>query len=231
MRVVGIDGCPGGWIAVALDLESRTFAPRVHPSFSDAIACYPNVSCIAVDIPIGLTADGPRPCDLEARRVLGPRSSSVFPAPDPRLLDAPTFGQALALARSLTGKGISKQGFAIYAKVAEANRSMTPLLQGWVFEIHPEVSFWALSGGRPMAFAKRTLEGYEERKRLLEAALGLTLPHRNEARRLAPPAAADDLLDALAASWTAQRIAEDRAGRLPAQPTLGVGGLRMEIGY
>jgi predicted RNase H-like nuclease len=175
--------------------------------------------------------DGPRPCDLEARRVLGPRRSSVFPAPDPRLLDAPTYAQALALARSLTGKGISKQGHAIHEKVAEANRAMTPLLQGWVVEVHPEVSFWALAGGQAMAFPKRSPEGYEERRRLLEPALGLSLPSRTDARRLAPPASSDDLLDAVVVAWTAQRVAEGRAGRLPAQPTLGAGRLRMEIVY
>jgi predicted RNase H-like nuclease len=228
---VGIDGCPGGWIAVALDLHLRTFAPRIHSSFPDAIAAHPNVPCVAVDIPIGLTLDGPRPCDLEARRVLGPRRSSVFQAPDPRLLDAPTYAEALVLARSLTGKGISIQGFAIQAKIAEANRVMTPLLQGWVAEVHPEVSFWALAGGQAMAFPKRTPDGYEERKSLLEAALGLTLPRRDEARKLAPPASADDLLDALAAAWSALRIVEGRAGRLPTQPSYGVGGLRMEIAY
>jgi predicted RNase H-like nuclease len=41
-----------------------------------------------IDIPIGLTASGPRSCDLEARRLLGPRRSSVFPAPAREVLRA-----------------------------------------------------------------------------------------------------------------------------------------------
>ncbi|MCA9211405.1 MAG: DUF429 domain-containing protein, partial [Planctomycetales bacterium] len=52
VRVVGVDGCPGGWLAVAYD--GRTFEPRFHPSFTDMLTAYPNVSCIAVDVPIGL---------------------------------------------------------------------------------------------------------------------------------------------------------------------------------
>ena len=106
-----------------------------------------------------------------------------------------------SLARLPTSKGISKQGFAIHRMIADANQAMTPLLQSWVSEVHPEVSFWALAGGRPMAFRKHSPQGYEERKRLLEAGLGLGLPDRDKARKVAPPASADDLLDAVVAAW------------------------------
>jgi len=43
---------------------------------------------VAVDMPIGLRAAGPRPCDAEARRLLGPRRSSVLPTPARVVLDA-----------------------------------------------------------------------------------------------------------------------------------------------
>ncbi len=105
------------------------------------------------------------------------------------------------------GAGVSKQGFAIYAKVAEVNRAMTPALQARVVEVHPEVGFWALAGGRPMAHAKGTPEGYEERRALLSDELGLAIWSRDEARAVARPAAPDDLLDAVVASWTARRWA------------------------
>lgn len=76
-------------------------------------------------------------------------------------------GHTLALSRSLTGKGIAKQSFAIYGKVAEVRRVMTPALQRRVVEVHPEVSFWALAGERPMTHHKGKAEGYEERRALL----------------------------------------------------------------
>jgi predicted RNase H-like nuclease len=231
MYVVGIDGCPGGWIAVAYDPASPAAGPRFHPSIADAIASYPDALRIAVDIPIGLTIDGPRPCDVAARRVLGPRRSSVFPAPDPRVIDAATYDQTAGLSRSLTGKGISKQGYAIYSKVAEANRAVTPLLQERVIEVHPEVSFWALNAGRPMAYHKSLPEGYQERRVLLEEALGLMLPNRDEARKLARPASADDFLDAVVAAWSGLRAANGEGRRLPEDPPVGTNGLRMEIWY
>jgi predicted RNase H-like nuclease len=37
-----------------------------------------SLAAVAVDIPIGLPATGPRSCDVEARQRLGPRRSSVF---------------------------------------------------------------------------------------------------------------------------------------------------------
>ena len=124
MRVIGVDGCPGGWLAIAYDTETRTLLPRVHPSFTGIIAAYPDAATIANDIPIGLTEGEPRRCDVEARRLLGPRRSSVFPAPDPRILGASDYAAALTLARSLTGKGISRQGHGIYAKRAPTDRCL-----------------------------------------------------------------------------------------------------------
>lgn len=231
MRVVGVDGCPGGWVAIAYDAGAGSLTPRVHPYFADLLAAYPDAPCIAVDIPIGLAEGEPRRCDVEARRVLGPRRSSVFPAPDPRVLTAPTYEQAIGRARALTGAGISKQAHAIYPKVLEVNWAVTPALQDRVFEVHPEVGFWALAGERPMGHAKATAEGYGERRALLAEALGIAIPTREEARGLARPAAPDDVLDAIVAAWTAKRAAEGKAGRLPAEPSVDARGLRMEIVY
>ena len=231
MRVVGVDGCPGGWVAIAYDTGAGALSPCVHRSFAELLASYPDAACIAVDIPIGLAEGEPRRCDVEARRVLGPRRSSVFPAPDPRVLTAPTYEAALARSRSLTGAGVSKQGQAIHAKVLEVNWAMTPARQGRVVEVHPEVSFWALAGGRPMAHHKATPEGFEERRGLLATALGTTIPTREEARSLARPAAADDVLDAVVAAWSAHRQAEGWASRLPPEPSVDARGLRMEIVY
>ncbi len=134
MYLVGVNGCPGGWLAVEYGSSTGEFSPCVHTSFSELLASYPDAACIAVDIPIGLGEGSPRRCDIEARRVLGPRRSSVFPAPDRRLIHVPTYPEASVLSRSLYGKGISKQGFAIYPKVAEVDYVMTPQLQQHVIQ-------------------------------------------------------------------------------------------------
>ncbi len=228
MRVVGVDGCPGGWVAVAYDDEARTLTPAIHRSFSALLAAYPDAARIGVDIPIGLAEGKPRRCDVEARRVLGPRWSSVFPAPDRRVVAVPAYEAASALARCLTGKGISKQAHAIYPKVLEVNSVLTPALQARVVEVHPEVSFWALAG-RPMEYAKKRAEGFEERRALLAEALGIAIPERRAARAWARPAGADDVLDAIVAAWSAGRDARGQSGRSPDVAQVDGRGLRMEI--
>jgi predicted RNase H-like nuclease len=233
--VVGVDGCPGGWLAIAYDTVKGALTPQVFlgaQAFVALLANYPDADCIAVDIPIGLSEGTARLPDVEARRVLGPRRSSVFPAPDPRILDAVTYGEAGTRSRAVSGKGVSQQAFAIFTKIAEVNHALTPALQENVVEVHPEVSFWAMANYAPMAYPKKTSAGFAERRGHLQAALpGIVIPDRKEAGRYAPPANADDVLDAIAAAWTALRFAEDKAGRLPGEPLLDKHGLRMEIVY
>jgi predicted RNase H-like nuclease len=230
MRVVGVDGCPGGWLAVTYDPAERNLTPRVFVRFAEILAAFPDAASIGVDIPIGLAVGEPRRCDLEARRLLGPRRSSVFPAPDRRVVTATSYAEALDRARALTGKGISRQAYGIYGRVLEVDRVMTPALQRRVVEVHPEVAFWALAGRTPMAAPKRSAEGFAERRALLAAAFSPTpIPIRAEARRLARPATPDDVLDAIVVAWSALRLAEARAERLPENPSLDPTGLRMEI--
>lgn len=230
MRVVGVDGCPGGWLAVAYDDQARTISPAVHLSFAELLAAYPDAERIGIDIPIGLIEGGPRWADLEARKTLGARGSSVFPAPDPRIVTGPTYAAANQRSRSMTGGGISQQAFAIFPKILEVNWTLTPAQQGRVFEVHPEVSFWALAG-RPMVYPKRTAEGFAERRAWLTGALGLEIPERRAAGAMAKPAGADDVLDAIAAAWTARRDALGQSGRLPAEPQIDDRGLRAEMRY
>ena len=229
MRVVGVDGCPGGWLAMAFD--GVTLEPRFYPTFSELVLNNPAVGCIAVDVPIGLSATAPRACDLAARRILGRRGSSVFPAPDPRLLDFATHAEASEQSRVLAGKGLSIQSFGIFPKVAEVNRQMTPLLQNWIVEVHPEVSFWALAGGKSMEHSKGNTVGYEERAALLGSVLGIRIPYRKEAASMTRPCSPDDVLDAIVAAWTASRVVAGIAKRLPDDPEFDEKGLRMEIVY
>lgn len=228
MLVVGVDGCRGGWVAIEWDTDVNTLTPRIHWEFAGLLAAYPEAAAIGVDIPIGLAEGVARGADLAARRVLGPRSNSVFPAPDPRLLGASVYADALALSRDLNGKGISKQAHAIFTKIAEVNGLLTPELQARVVEVHPEVSFGAL-GGHPMAHSKRTPEGFEERRALLSEAFGQPIWDRVAARSVVRPAAADDVLDAVVAAWSAHRFATGAAGRHPEAPEIDGRGLRMEI--
>lgn len=106
---------------------------------------------------------------------------------------------------------------------------MGPADQERVRECHPELAFLRLAG-EPLVQSKRTAEGLERRRRLLEAAgIDTSRLLTGLDRRMA---AADDLFDAAAICLTAGRIAAGSATRLPAgDPPADGRGLRMEIWY
>ena len=76
-KVVGIDGCPGGWVAVLLE-EGRFADAWFAARFELAVEAAGDAAVIAVDMPIGLPEEGGRAADLEARRLLGRQRASVF---------------------------------------------------------------------------------------------------------------------------------------------------------
>ncbi|CAN5730201.1 DUF429 domain-containing protein [soil metagenome] len=231
MVVIGVDGCPGGWLAVRWAPQTG----RVEHLHSDSVIAVldglPDASAIAIDIPIGLNHCKSRACDIEARRLIKPRHNSVFPAPDARVVHFRDYLTALAWSRDLCGKGISRQVHAIFWRIHDANNIITPGHQDRVVEVHPELSFWALNSKSPLVFAKRSPEGFEIRRLLLQDALGIDIPYASELRRICRPAEADDVLDVMVAAWTAHRLALGIAERIPDQPESGVNGLRMEMVY
>lgn len=232
--VLGVDGCRSGWLVCRYESKRRHASFTVCSNFGEILNNYRDAECVAVDIPIGLRADRhPRRCDVEARRLLAPlRTSSVFPAPPRCLLGEANYAAACERSRELFGKGISKQSHAIYPKIAEVDELMTPEIQKRVVEVHPEVCFWGVDN-RAMSHGKKTPEGYEERRRLLEVALGHKFPQRALWRSagISTSAEPDDLLDAAVAALTAFRATLGKAARLPDQPEIDEMGLRMEMNY
>jgi predicted RNase H-like nuclease len=97
-----------------------------------------------------------------------------------------------------------------------------------VREVHPEVSFLFLDGGRPMRFPKKTWDGQAERLALLRRHYGGTVDAAL-AERSTLRCQADDIVDALAVLWTAERIGAGVAVSIPARPPVDACGLRMEI--
>ncbi len=232
---IGVDGCPGGWLAAVFCLSPATFSFSVVPTIRRLIDAYPN-TVIGVDIPVGLPASGSRSCDTAARKSLGaPRASSMFPAPCRGLLGRGMNYQDLsAESRRLTGKGISQQTFHIIPKIEDADNELNPELQTSVIEVHPELSFWKLAGDRPMHFLKKSSAGYVERRDVLrhhsEGFPAELIPETpRHARSLAPGAGADDVLDAIAAAWSALRYAKGHALIIPDSPERDERGLLMQM--
>jgi predicted RNase H-like nuclease len=111
--VAGADGCRGGWLVALASSGRRALSAEryfdLEPVFARLAAG--ELAALAVDIPIGLSGVGPRRCDAEARRLLGPRRSSVFPAPARDTLGASCHAQASALNQQAGGKRLSIQSF------------------------------------------------------------------------------------------------------------------------
>jgi predicted RNase H-like nuclease len=229
--VAGVDGCRGGWIVVMAEPTAedglRLCRTAVVPDFAGVLALAEACAAVAVDMPIGLSADGRRQADFEARRRVGPRRSSVFPPPPRSILSLSDYVSANAACRARFGRGMQKQVFNIAPRMREVDLVMTPALQARYVEAHPEVCFWALGRECCLEHAKRTPEGRAQRLSLLTAAFGEAVGG------LRPPAGAgwDDLYDACALAWTAARVAAGAAVHLPAEPERDERGLRMEIVY
>jgi predicted RNase H-like nuclease len=243
VRLYGVDGCRGGWVAASLDAAASPGAPRfalyrsLDELFAEAAA---GRATIAIDIPIGLGA-GARASDREARRLLGRgRASSVVPAPSRTLVEAwpdicavsaaERYRRACEVSRRACGKRISQQLFNIVHKIAEVDALMTPALQVRVREAHPEVSFCVLNDGTPMRDRKGTAAGRLERLGVLRAR-GLHSDAVAWRRELGGGDVVwlDDIIDAAICLVTARRTWLGRESALPEHVERDARGLRMEI--
>src|SRR5712692_7240963 len=130
-------------------------------------------------------------------------------------------------------KKVSKQLFMIAPKIREVDETLrnAPSLADRVFEVHPEVAFWRLNGGRALPEPKKVKgrpfgPGLALRRTLL-ADHGFSKATTEQA---APPGAAiDDLLDSLACAAIARRILARVAVPFPDPPLRDEFGLPVAI--
>ena len=231
--VAGADGCKRGWFRASRETGSGELRFHVFREASELLRAAPSPRVLGLDIPIGLPKSGARSCDLEARAVLGARKSSVFPAPLRSALRAGTREEASRITELCDGRRVSTQGFALYEKILEVDTLLVRSgeARARIREVHPEVCFWAWNACEPMRAAKKTPAGIRQRRALVEAWLGAGVLARARAEHPRRDVADDDILDAIAALWTATRVVEGRARTLPPVPPVDATGLRMEIVY
>lgn len=219
MRVLGVDACRAGWVAVEL-VDGGFAAAHLAATLGELPS---GVAAVGVDMPLGLVESGWREADDLARRQVGTRRrNSVFSVPPGPVWAEDDYAAANRRCRELVGAGMSRQAFALRVKLREAQayRVDRP-----VYEVHPEVSFRAMAG-RELQHSKATWAGHVERRSLL-AGQGIVLHDElGEAGRAGP----DDVLDAAAAAWSAHRMAAGRAASLP-DPPQRAGGLQIAIWY
>lgn len=208
--MLGVDGARGGWVGVRWDGDELRC--ELASTLTELVAIAGEVAVVAVDMPIHLEVTTTRAAEDVARRLLGPRRSSLFQSPSLGALDFADvdYPGANAWSKQATGRGLSKQAWFLVPKIREV-RALAAASAVPVREAMPELSFRAMHGDVPLPHPKTTWTGLAQRVRLL-ADHGIVLPEDpGPAGRVAP----DDLVDAAAVAWTARRIAAGTAGCAP----------------
>jgi predicted RNase H-like nuclease len=202
VAVLGVDGWRGRWVGALLTGRRVTLLDLAD---ARTVLAVPDVDVIAIDMPIGLSEDGVRACDVDARRRLGRAGSSVFPAPVRPVLRANTYDEARSLSLAAAGRSLSVQTFGLVPAIRSLDDALGDPPDLRVHEVHPEVSFRALDGR--VTDRKASVAGIAQRVRALEAVMDVL-----DALAASPAwMPMVDALDACAAAWSAQRIADGQA--------------------
>ena len=237
MQVAGADGCKAGWVVAIRDAAvASACRMATFPTFAALAEALPE-TIIAIDMPIGLpdrVGRGGREPEIHLRPLLGPRQSSVFSMPSRTAVFAETYEACCRMAQETSDppRRVSKQAFHLFPRVREIDVLLRADggLASRVFECHPEGAFRFMKG-EPLAEPKKVKSqvhpaGMAERRALLlsedysAALLDGPLP-RGVGR--------DDYFDAIAASWSAARIARGEAVCFPGIPRRDRYGIEIAI--
>jgi predicted RNase H-like nuclease len=236
--LAGVDGCAGGWIVAFVRPEGDETFVRIAPHFADVLSAPERPEIVAVDMPIGLperVGIGGRAAENYIRPLLGARQSSVFSVPSRAAIYAADYGEAcrIATATSDPPRKVSKQLFNIARKIREVDECLrgNSDAAGRAFEVHPELAFWRLNGGRALTEPKKVKSRPYEPGLALRRGLLIAAGLPEATVNALPPkgAAADDLLDALACAAIARRIHAGIAEPFPNPPPRDAFGLAMAI--
>lgn len=230
--IAGLDGCRGAWAGALIDLDDPgRHRCALFPDLAALLDAPEQPRCVGIDVPIGLPdriRGGGRAADRAARARLGAARSSVFPMPPRAAVYAPDYAAAKAASRAASEPPFapSIQGYNIfpYVRAVDTLLRARPEVRGRVHEVHPEVAFHALNGGRALGLPKKgtgARAGLDFRRTLLAAA---GLPAALIATRV-KGVPEDDHLDALAALVVARDILLGLAIPLPDPPEEDAYGL------
>ena len=206
MGVLGVDGWRGAWVGAFLAGRSVQVLALGDAA---AVLAVPDVEVVAIDMPIGLSDDGVRACDVAARdRLRGSGAAgSVFPSPVRAVLAARDYAHARQLSRDATAgeRAPSAQTWQLVGAIRQLDDALGDPPDERVVEVHPELAFRAIDPA--VRDAKGTARGTVQRLRALREVMDV------EAALADAPARVPviDALDACAAAWSAQRLAERRA--------------------
>ena len=207
MAVLRVDGWRGRWVGALL--TGRRVELLVLDDV-DAVLAVPDAELVAIDMPIGLSETGRRVCDDDARRLLARAGSSVFPAPLRQVLGAVDYADACRISveasasATQAGKALSKQAWNLVPAIKQLDNALGDPPPERVVEVHPELAFRAID--RRVSDPKVTARGTMQRLAALRSVMDV-----EQALTDAPPLVPMvDALDACAAAWSAQRLADGR---------------------
>ena len=224
LLVAGVTPCSGGWLLAGAKHHAATFMPEPPRIFETILAVLnerPSYATIVVNVPIGYrddVGDPPRTCDLEARKLLGRRGSTIPGAPT---------RASLREGDDYTTSGLDATTVVRLRHYRELYAEMSPFRQRVVYEGHPELSFYQLNGDAPLRYSKRREEGRQERRELLEK----RIPNVHMILDVELGASEKHLYDAVALLWTARRVNGKAAKRIPSDAEWDSEGLRTEFVY
>jgi predicted RNase H-like nuclease len=206
VAVLGVDGWRGRWVGALLDGRRVTLLDLVDVA---AVLAVPGVDVVAIDMPIGLSADGVRACDVQARELLHRvgAGSSVFPTPVRPVLATDDYAEARAISRAATRppRAPSAQAFQLVKAIRALDDALGVPPREDVREVHPELAFRALDP--EVADPKGTARGTAQRLVALRRVMDVDAALLDAPRRVPMI----DALDACAAAWSAHRIADGTA--------------------
>lgn len=207
----GVDRWRGGWIVAATSSATDGTALDGIELFAvdsaqDLVDRSPDL--VAIDMPMALPAHGTRDAEAMVRTMLGRSARSVFTSPTRAAIEAADQAEATVVNRAHGGPGISAQSWGLAGSIRELRSTLRASLhQPRWYETHPETAFAVLNDGDPCA-SKRSARGVGQRLELLRS----VVPNLSELLVSAPEKVpVDDVLDCLAALWSAQRIAHGNA--------------------
>ena len=221
--VAGVTSLGPRWLVASAKMAAATFAPeepRIFQTFDEVLTERPSFSAIVVNAPIGyLSSPGSqaRRCDVEARALLGRRAITVHNAPTRATLSGELpWNESHLDAVTLT----------LLSHYIEIANAISSFRQRTVYSSNPELSFYLLNDLTPLGWSKKTSEGLSERRTLLVK----KIPGVNRIIDSDLAGAPEDhLLDASALLWTARRVSNRAATRIPSEAEWDSEGLRMEM--
>ena len=235
-QYIGIDGCRNGWIAAVLDYGNLRI--ERYETILDIMRKFPTADAYLIDMAIGLPEsieEAKKRPDKTARKELGKHGSTVFPIPCRQaIMVDPNDPQAVVkmreLNRSVLEKSLSAQSINIIPKIRELDEFLDEHREykNVLCESHPELCFTRLNG-RALMMKKKTVEGLEERRRILEKYLKNGMMDGIQVRAKELNCMPDDIMDAVCLAVSAALKAHGMCETIPEEPETDARGIVMQM--